>query len=264
MGLPLASIMTGFPGLAEPGAAHDVASARTQATTPSPSGITPDAESAGTQTPASSQNDLGSDGASHYPLSDAALLALQLRATRGKLDVPPKTQEGGKSEQTQAPDGLLDLSSQESDLEAALKSMGISPGAIQEFMYMGRMLAQVAPGLFQDFVAQVVNLADLYKRARLPGFGGPVAQAQIPKSQSEIEMASVQEVQASASLTQTSSGETLNVSVQKEALTFVSLAGGLSQGQSTSTAQPLTAASLPSSAPNVTPSPRTEPATPAA
>lgn len=250
MGLPIATITTGFSGLAESSAAHDTAAPRPQAAKPSPYGTTSNAESAGTQTPASPQSELGSDAASHYPLSDAAILSLQLRAMKGKPDVPAEKPKNSSGEETQPTDQLLDLSSQENDLESALSSMGMSQGAIQEFMYIGQVLAKAAPGLFQDFVAQVVNLADLYKQARLPGLGGPAALARDAKPQSELQMVSVQASQASVSLTQAPSRETLNVSAQQETLTVVNFEGGLSQIQSNSAAKPGTTATQSSSAPN--------------
>lgn len=258
MGLPIASITTGFSGLAESSAAHDTAVPRPQAAKPSPSGANSNAESAGTQTPASPKSELGSDAASHYPLSDAAILSLQLRAMKGKPDVPAENSKSSREEESQPTDQLLDLSSQENDLESALSSMGISQGAIQEFMYIGQVLAKAAPGLFQDFVAQVVNLADLYKQARLPGLGGPVAPARGDKPQSEIQMVTVEESQASVGLTQTSSGDSLNVSAQQETLTVVNFEGGLNQIQSTSPSKPRTSATQRSSAPNPTPASHTK------
>lgn len=260
--------MTGFPGLSESGAAHDAASPRTQTTTPSPFGKVSDAESAGTQTTASPQSDFGSDAPSQYHLSDAAILSLQLRAMHGRAGAPGErpdnaareTQRSADGPESAAPktnkstNGLLDLSSQESNLQSALESMGISPGAIQEFMYIGQVLAEAAPGLFQDFVAQVVNLADLYKQAQSPVTGSPVALGGDTKPQTDLQMISVEESQASVSMTQTPSGETLSVSAQEEALTFVSLGGAPAQGQSTAaTAKPGTAASPKSPATNAAP-----------
>lgn len=267
MGLPFAPIMTGFPGLSEPGAAHDAASPRTHTTTPSPFGKVSDAESAGTQTTASPQSDFGSDAQSQYHLSDAAILSLQLRAMQGRAGAPDagpnnaarETSRSADGPQSAAPqtnqstDGPLDLSSQESNLQSALESMGISPGAIQEFMYIGQVLAEAAPGLFQDFVAQVVNLADLYKQAQSPGAGIPVARGGDTKPQTKLQMISVEESQTSVSMTQTPSGETLSVSSQEEALTYVSFGGAPAGQQATPTAKSGTVASPKSSSPSVAP-----------
>lgn len=276
MGLPFAPITIGFPGMAEPGAAQDAASprtaaksAQTQAAMPSPSGRISDAESAGTQTTASPQTDSGSDAPNQYPLSDAAIISLQLRAMQGNsgaLDEKPNAAPQAK----QSTDGPLDLSSQESELESALQSMGISAGAVQEFMYMGQVLAQAAPGLFQDFVAQMVNLADIYKQAKLPGLRGSIALGKDTKPQSELQLVTIEESQASVSVTQSPTGETVSVSAQEEALTFVNFEdvsgqgpSAPSQGPSKSTAKPRTAASERSSAPHTTPARHTAHTSPA-
>ncbi|MGH9407430.1 MAG: hypothetical protein ACRD3D_16545 [Terriglobia bacterium] len=109
-----------------------------------------------------------------------------------------------------AGNAVASLQSQEVQLQSALQALGLSPAAIQEFMTVARLLAQLAPSVFQNFVTQVVYLAKSSQAANPPQQPGNTAAAvkgasAIPGSgaSTKIEFASVQaaqvEIQAASS-----------------------------------------------------------------
>lgn len=158
------------------------------------------------------------DGKQGYQVPDAVVLASQLRAIAAGDGT---THPAPPSPSAASADGPLDLKSEENRLQAALQSMGLSPGVIQEFMYVGKVLAEVAPGVFQNFVAQMVNLADAEQSASAPGSGeshsAPGATPG-PASISPAEDVSIQMTTASVTVSKTAQGVTLNVAAETESL----------------------------------------------
>lgn len=158
----------------------------------------------------------GPDGEQSYQVSDAVVLALQIRAMG--------TVESGAGQPTPASSGAqaagapLNLQSEENQLQTALKSMGLSPGAIQEFMYVAKVLAQVAPSIFQSFVAQMVNLADASQGVSASSAAPPRSASAAPASSAQGEDISIQVAEAVVNVSQTAQGVTLSVAAEAESI----------------------------------------------
>ncbi|MGH9343811.1 MAG: hypothetical protein ACRD19_08630 [Terriglobia bacterium] len=134
------------------------------------------------------------------------------------------------------------LKQEEAQLQQALQALGLNPpAAIQEFMQAAQLLAEISPGMFQEFVSYVSQLAKAAEPTVPAGSasgatgGAPVgttstaaatpsAGSNASTPQIQFEVASVQVTQAEVSITSNQNGgETLSVAAQSETATFAEL-----------------------------------------
>ncbi|MGH9377679.1 MAG: hypothetical protein ACRD1I_02655 [Terriglobia bacterium] len=144
------------------------------------------------------------------------------------------------------------LQQEEAQLQQALQDLGLNPpAAIQEFMQAAQLLAEVAPGMFQEFVSNVTQLAEAAEPtvAASPASGaaagatGAAGQAPAAGSASnagapqiQFEVGSIQVTQAEVSITPNQNGgETLSVAAQSETASFAELQLGSPAPTSAST-----------------------------
>lgn len=132
------------------------------------------------------------------------------------------------------------LKQEEAQLQQALQDLGLNPpAAIQEFMHATQLLAEIAPGMFQEFVSYVTQLAEAAEPAAAasPASGAaagatgvteqapaaaPASNADAPQIQ--LEVGSIQVTQAEVSITPNQNGgETLSVTAQSETASFAEL-----------------------------------------
>lgn len=234
MGSPVALSTAGFPGgvqtasevtgsrVTKNGGASQGAVLANPASAPQPNRSNTGDGAAGSPNVPRGQTDTSPDPLG-YHLPDATILAFQLRSAQGQANDLPLPGNGTQPASSTASQQPLNFASQESDMESALESMGMSPGAIEEFMYLGQMLAQAAPELFQDFVAQTVNLASLYQQAHSRSVGNGLKIG-----------SSVPAAEASLSKPQASTEESLSAGVQRKSLTAASARTGHVAGEAES------------------------------
>lgn len=126
-------------------------------------------------------------------------------------------------------DGPSDIQSEQNQLLSALRSMGLSSGAIQELMYVGDFLAQAAPGLFQEFVTAMADLAQAAKGGGSPQLNAPNVSAPAGSVASgsggtpapQVELVSVQLSEAQAQVNSGSSASTGKASITAAEATLV-------------------------------------------
>ncbi|HEV2418406.1 MAG TPA: hypothetical protein VGX94_11415 [Terriglobia bacterium] len=144
------------------------------------------------------------------------------------------------------------LKQEEAQLQQALEALGLNPpAAIQEFMQAAQLLAEISPGMFQEFVSTVSQLAEAAEPAApvSPAAGSAVesagstaaASSAAPSAgapQIQLEFGSVQVTQAEVSITTNQNGgETLSLEAQSETASFAQLQLG-SPAQAASPSSP--------------------------
>lgn len=132
------------------------------------------------------------------------------------------------------------LKQEEAQLQQALQQLGLSPAAIQQFTYESQLLAQLAPGLFQEFLSYVLQIAaagepssPVSTAGATAGAGGsapPSSSASAAGQQNfELEFGSVQVTQAELSITPgQNGGETVTFEAASATASFASLQTGSS------------------------------------
>ncbi|MGH9402245.1 MAG: hypothetical protein ACRD2P_09070 [Terriglobia bacterium] len=146
------------------------------------------------------------------------------------------------------------LKQEEARLQQALQALGLNPpAAIQAFMHAAQLLAEIAPGMFQEFVSYVTQLAKaaepavaaspaLGAAAGATGITGPAPAAgsssNAGTSQIQFEVGSIQVTQAEVSITPNQNGgQTLSVAAQSETVSFAELGSPAAQASTSSAAQ---------------------------
>lgn len=144
--------------------------------------------------------------------------------------------EGGSS----AIPSSATLKQEEAQLQQALQQLGLSPAAIQQFTYESQLLAQLAPGLFQEFLSYVLQIAaagepssPVSTAGAAAGAGGsapPSSSASAAGQQNfQLEFGSVQVTQAELSITPgQNGGETVTFEAASATASFASLQTGSS------------------------------------
>lgn len=212
------------------------------------------------QTAASPATQGSASNGGFYQVADAVILQLQIQNISLGGGVAGANSSPTNATQTNAAGGgavaantaasntaavtasASNLQTEEQQLQAALQELGLSPGAIQEFMSIGRLLAQVAPTVLQNFVAQMVYLA---KAAQAGGAssstpaqpaGTPVASNAAAAPQFQLEIASVQLAEVQVQVTQSKNGGTLNIAAEAGAVNIENIQISSPQTASTPTA----------------------------
>lgn len=144
------------------------------------------------------------------------------------------------------------LKQEEAQLQQALQQLGLSPAAIQQFSYESQLLAQLAPGLFQEFLSYVLQLAQAAEpsvpstnaasvnaaAAQSVAASTPPSSPAPATSQQSIalEFGSAQVTQAELSITPSQNGgETVSLEAQSATVSFASLQAGSSNSSQPST-----------------------------
>lgn len=131
------------------------------------------------------------------------------------------------------------LKQEEAQLQQALEALGLNPpAAIQEFMQAAQLLTEISPGMFQEFVSTVSQLAKAAEPAApavsspagsaAESTGGATAASSAASSMSappaQLEFGSVQVTQAEVSITTNQNGgATLSLEAQSETASFAQL-----------------------------------------
>lgn len=202
--------------------------------------------------------------------SDAAAPVINNSVPSGASSAPSAISSAGVTGGTSASSSAAiptsaTLKQEEAQLQQALQGLGLSPAAIQQFTYESQMLAQLAPGLFQEFLSYVLQLAQAAEpsvpsatAASVNAAAAQSAAASTPPSSSAhatsqpsitLEFGSVQVTQAELSITPgQNGGETVSFEAQSATADFASLQAG------SSSSSPSTTSTSPSTLPATNPS----------